>query len=170
MRSFSKEEYFDLVSKLTDEQYDTLDDFPNEINLISSEPPPKPKKELTIPNGIVDLTTVKKDQIKDLIFKSNTIKVYDFTIRITLFHGESSPSTGSELTVDVHLYHNIYKTPLSGKPCSMTIPFNINKDGRFKGRPWLTYFQGPNGRNIPIDVLVEIVRWIQVVKKLPAFL
>jgi hypothetical protein len=169
-KTFTEEEYLDLVTRLAEQQYGSLDDIVvGDAEWMPSEAPIKEKMFRAKNEGTIDLTKIKKDQIKDLLFKHNNIKIYDFLIRITFYHGEPGKD-GANLTVDVSLYNEIHKTPLSGAPCKMTVPFSITKDNRFTKRPWLSYFVNSHGKNIPADTLVEIIRWMQVVKKLPAFL
>jgi hypothetical protein len=171
---FTEEEYLNLVRRLADEQYDQTDDFdPAEAFTVSAVDDlveaRKQRMQHQLKNGTIDLTKVKKDKLLSSLFKHNTIKVYDFTIRISEYHGEPS-KTGANLSVTVTLYHERHKTELSGAPCNIVETFNIGKDNRFSTRPWLSYFTGCHGKRIPPDVLVEIIRWMQVVKKLPAFL
>jgi hypothetical protein len=160
IHNFSKEEYLDLITNIADKQYSTLNDLDSQIT---------PEYfHLLISNSVIDFSKVKSSQIKDTLFKGNNIKVYDFIIHINFFHG-SPIKDGTNLTVDVSLFHEQHKTKLSGKPCKMMTPFNITKDDRFANRSWLFYFKGSHGKEIPIDILVEIIRWMQVVQKLAAF-
>lgn len=174
---FTEEEYLELVRRLSDGQYDQLDDSDldspfdpfAQSDLEEHIAAKKARMLQSMNNGTIDLTKIKRDKILSSLFKHNTIKIYDFMIRITEYHGEPG-KVGANLTVDITLYHDRKKTELSGAPCKITETFSIGKDSRFATRPWLSYFSGPHGRNIPSDVLVEIIRWMQVVKKLPAFL
>src|SRR5579863_9687935 len=89
----TKQEYLELVSKLAEEQYDLLSD--EEIQ--NPEPPPhvrefkeKMKKAL-VPeksSAPTDLTNVKKVDLMDAVFKTSTLKVHNFTLKITQYHGE----------------------------------------------------------------------------------
>jgi hypothetical protein len=170
-RTFTEQEYLELITKLADQQYDQLEEDTDLENIFwePSEPEIKEKIVASQNNGTIDLTKIKKDKIKGLLFKHSHIKIYDFLIRITEYHGEPSKN-GANLTVDVTLYHERHKTELSGAPCKMTVPFNICKDNRFTNKPWLSHFVDCHGKEIPTDVLIEIIRWMQVTSKLPAFL
>lgn len=170
-RTFTEQEYLDLVTKLADQQYDQLEEDTDLENIFWDPSEPKIKEKIVASQntGTLDLTKIKKDKIKELLFKHNHIKIYDFLIRITEYHGEPSKG-GANLTVNITLYHERHKTELSGTPCKMTVPFSIDKDNRFQTRPWISYFVGPYGKEIPTDILIEIIRYMQVVSKLPAFL
>ena len=174
--SLTTQQYLELVSKLAEEQYDLLSD--EEIQ--NPEPPhvyefkEKMKKTL-VPersNAPTNLTNVKKADLLDTIFQTSTLKIHHFTIKITQYHSKPNED-GATLSVDFTLYHDVTETPNLKAPCRMTYPCNVYKDTRFKGRPWLKFFDvmtGSHATNIPTDTLIDIIRWIQVVVKLPAFL
>lgn len=174
--TLNKEDYLDMVRKLSEEQYDQIDDLESsDMDVfapsdIESQVAAKKERMLQLMNqATIDLTKVKKNQLAGSLFKHNNIRVFDFTIRITKYYGEPG-QTGANLNVDITLYHERHKTELSGAPCRMTETLDIGKDSRFVGRPWLRYFVGCHGKNIPADALIDIIRWMQVISKLPAFL
>lgn len=171
--TLNEQEYLDLISRITGEQYDQLDDDEIEgledIAWTPANPEVKEKLFRAGNTGSIDLTNTKKSQILDSLFKHNNIKVYDFLIRITKYHGEVG-KVGATITVDIEVYDEIHKTPLSNIPCKMLVAFDIKNDNRFINRPWLSQFSWNNGKNIDPDTLVDIIRWMQVVKKLSAFL
>lgn len=63
-----------------------------------------------------------------------------------------------------------FRTP-SGNPCNMDYRINLHKDNRFTNRPWLNEF-GPQGEadDVPIETVVDIIRWLQALKRMNAFL
>jgi len=76
----------------------------------------------------------------------------------------------AQLTMDITVYQEKYRTP-SGAPCKMSYKMDFSQDDRFSNRPWITYFntQG-RAHNIPVETVVEIVRWLQALKRMNAFL
>jgi len=172
MSSFTKEEYIALLQKIADSQYeDPEPDLTVEMEWIPSEPEIKKKMHLVNKDGSVDLTAAKKEKVKEILlnYKYANLQIGDFLIRITKYHGEPGQK-GALITLDVAVYQYSYRT-LSGAPCKMLNKLNLSKDVRFTNRPWLSYFAswGDIGYNIPIDVMVDIIRWCQAVKKLSAF-
>lgn len=170
MSTFSKEEYLELVRQLTNQQYDELSDEDEEwIEWMPSEPTKKTKVRST---EYTDLTNVKRENLPELIYKTTTLKIHNFTIQIAVFHGDVEDDEAN-LTVDFTIYQEVYQTPNMKAPCKMTYPCNMFKDSRFRGRPWLQYFDkqtGSHGTQVPTTTFIDIVRWIQVVVKYPAFL
>lgn len=177
MSIFTKQEFLELVSKLTEQQYDLLSDEEEK------QPDPAPyvrefkakMKKALVPeksSATTDLTNVPRAQLMEAVFKTSTLKIHNFTIKITQYHGEPDKN-GATLSVDFTLYHEVKETPNLKAPCKMTYPCNVYKDTRFKGRQWLKFFDvmtGSHATNIPTETLIDIVRWIQVVVKFPAFL
>lgn len=164
----------ELCLKLVDEQYDdAVDDYDiDKMEWIPSEP--EIKKNIPQPNtwGTIDLTNVLSTKIKEEILKCANIKVGTFKIRVARFNGVPSQE-GAKLCMDIEIKEARKTTP-NGVPCGpagVEYPADVLKDTRFKGRPWLKYFKdGSYAHNVPVDTVVEIVRWLQALKKLTAFL
>lgn len=166
MSNFTKQEYLELCQRLLDEQYSSDDesDDTSAIAWIPAESEIK-NKMTAVRNaqGFIDLTKMKKEKIKEAIQKCDNFRVHDFTIRINHYNDKSD-------SFSITLYEDKTKTP-SGNPCKMTYPVLIEKDSRFNGRSWITYFKGSKyGGNIPTDTLIEIIRFLQIIKKLSAFI
>lgn len=173
MSTFNKDQYLEMVRQLTDQQYDQLSDEGEDwIEWMPSDPVLKQKLDKVKDTSITDLTNVKRDQMLELVYKSSTIKVHNFTIKIGTFHGDLEGDEAN-LTVDFTLYHEVRETPNMKAPCKMTYACNVFRDSRFKERPWLIHFDkqtGSHGTKVPTKTLIDIVRWIQVMVKYPAFL
>lgn len=170
--NISKEDYLKLLQEISsEEEYEVPNTYYSESAWIPAESPLKDKIKKAAMNGVIDVMGFKKDQIQDAIYKCSTLKANAFTIKINEYHGlpgkNIDPST---LTLDISVWETHYKTP-SGAPCKMEYRMNFFKDDRFANRPWLSYF-GPSGsaHNIPTKTVVDIVKWIQAVQKLSAFL
>lgn len=170
MSSFTKQEYLDLIQKLVDQQYDdAIDDYDiDQMEWIPSEPEIKEKVIKANTNGLIDLTNVKSSKIKEQLVLCTNLKVGPFKIRIGRYNGVPSQQ-GANICLDLEVWEERTKTP-NGMPCRVDFPLIFHKDTRFDTRPWLKYFSGNMGGNVPMDTVVEIVRWMQAVKKLTAFL
>lgn len=170
MSSFTKREYLDLVQKLVDRQYDdAVDNYDIEqMEWIPSEPEIKQKIHQANNAGTIDLTHVKSSKIKEEILKCSNLRVGAFKVRVVRYNGVPSKN-GAQMALSLKVWEERNQTP-SGMQCQMDYPMHFNKDNRFDGRPWLKYFQDNTAHNVPIDTVVEIVRWLQAVHKLTAFL
>jgi hypothetical protein len=170
MSELTNEEYLALCQKLVDQQYnDAVDDYDiSKMEWIPAESEAKEKMLKVNHSGMIDLTHVRSTKIKEEIFKCGNLKIGDFKIIISHFSGIPSQE-GSNLCCNLRIMTHQSRT-MNGMPCNMDFDANLKKDSRFNGRPWLKYFGNGYGDNIPIDTLVEIVRWLQAIKKMTAFL
>lgn len=169
MKSLTDQEYLQLIQQLVDQQYDdAIDDYDvGKMEWIPSEPEIKKKLESLNHSGMIDLTHVKSNLLREEIRKCANLKIGAF--KITLTHIRPDPIRGS-VGYDLKIRETKNQTP-SGQPCNVEYNANLLKDSRFRGRPWLKYFKdGSYASNVPIDTVVDIVRWMQAVKKLTAFL
>lgn len=172
MNPISKEDYLKLLEEIADEQYDESDDVPSisDDSWIWSEPPIKEKIKFQNLHGIVDVTKYRKDKIQEALYKCMNIQVGTFLIKIDTYHGyPDKKGKGVDLTMDIETWEKRFKTP-SGNPCNMDFRVDLSTDNRFTGRPWLTFFSGSSARKVPVDTVVEIVRWMQAIKRMTAFL
>lgn len=174
--TFTKEEYLALVEELTKEQYDS-DYIDDDVYMPSNWPDPEPeiemKKKELLPNtnGQIDLTNIKAGKIKEELFKCANLRVGNFKIRISRYNGVPS-SEGSKIAISLQVFEERNKTP-SGAPCKIDYPVVFEKDSRFAGRSWIKYFGGNKGNgatNVPVDTVVDVVRWFQALKRMGAFL
>jgi hypothetical protein len=171
MSSSKDIDYLDLIQKLVDQQYDdAIDDYDiSRMEWIPSEPEIKKKIHQASSSGMIDLTNVKSNKIKDELLKCTNLRVGPFKVRIKRYNSVPSQK-GAQMTVDIEVWEERTKTP-SGNPCRIDYPMIFSNDSRFSNRPWLKYFDRGNfGTNVPIDIAVEIMRWMQGIHKLTAFL
>lgn len=170
MSTLTNEEYLALCQKLVDQQYDdAVDDYDiSKMEWIPAESEAKERMIKVNNNGMIDLTHVKSTKIKEEILKCGNLKVGDFKIIISHYNGVPSQE-GSKLCCSLRVMGHQSRT-MNGMPCNMDSSVNLKKDNRFNGRPWLKYFSSSYADNVPIDTIVEIVRWMQAIKKLTAFL
>lgn len=115
-------------------------------------------KSLQNTQQVINATTLSAAEMKQKINYFRNIKIGNFIIKITAIYG---------LTADVLIYEEQAKT----KPANITVKINPNKDSRFQGRPWISYFNQFNvGKNIPTEEIYDIFRWLQAIHRMPAFL
>jgi hypothetical protein len=176
MKTLSKEEYLEMLESLNEDQYgsdgeDYVPDNYSEEAWMPSVSPHKEKMFRTIRNGQLDITKYRKEQIKDAIYKVVNLTVGEFLIHITEYHGMPVRNKPQEtkLTLDIILYGTKYKTE-TGQPCNMQFKLDPKTDNRFAGKPWLERFSGCRADNIPVDTVVDIIRWLQALKRMNAFL
>jgi hypothetical protein len=171
MKSLSDQDYLRLLQQITDQQYDdAIDDYDiNKMEWIPAEPEAKEKIKLASSWGMIDLTHVKSSKIKEEILKCTNLKVGSFKLRIDRYN-EIPSQQGAKLCLDLEVMEERTQTP-SGMPCRVEYRMDFSKDSRFKKCNWAKYFSDRgSGSNVPIDTVVEIVRWMQAAKKLSAFL
>lgn len=168
MKLFNSKDYLELCQRLIDQQYDDEDEESIQTEWIPSEPEIQQKLIQSDRSGRIDLTNVKSYKIKEELFKHANLKVGDFTIRISR-HNNTHIETGLVITCTVQVLEERHKTP-NGMPCKIDYPMLFDKDTRFTGRPWLKYFRGNMAFDVPIDVVIDIIRWMQAVEKLTVFL
>jgi hypothetical protein len=172
MGTFTQEEFLRLIEYLNDNQYgseeDSLDN--EEEAWLSAMPIPPKKKKPPENSGTQDLTNLKKDKIKDAIYKSTNLKIDKFTIKVNKYHGfPDKNGKATDLFVDLSFWQDVTKTP-NGAPCKMTYKLDVLKDNRFASCPWINYCSGTSATKVPIDMAVEIVRWFQGIIRMTAFL
>lgn len=167
MKTLSQDEYLRLIEELNEEDdYSGLEPF-----WMPADPPAKEKIKPPGVGGAIDITNTKKNDIQDIIYKYTSLKVGIFLIQITKYNSQPSKSgKNQDLKMDLSFWHEVYKTP-SGAPCKMTYKFDIGSDKRFSNRSWMTYLSDKsNMKEVPVDVVVEIIRWFQGIKRMTAFL
>lgn len=153
MSKLTKKEYLDLINSIQD-----IDDYDyDDIEWCPAEPLFKPKPRTNIP-PIIDLTNVKAEDIEEKLNQSTRFSVGTFQICISA-DGQSFRVTVCE---------SITKTP-GGFPCKMDNPINFEKDKRFKTRPWLQYTYKNMVNNITKDIVIDIIRWLIMLRKMIAF-
>jgi hypothetical protein len=170
MSYLTKKEYLDLIQTFVDQQYDDLEGGHEvvEMEWIPSEPAAKEKIKEASVNGTIDLTNVKSGKIKSELFKCTNLKIGKFKLRLNRYFTAPSKD-GESVCISLEAFEERHKTP-NGHPCKMDFPMLFAKDSRFENRPWLKYFNKNHATNVPIDIVVEIVRWMQAVQRMTAFL
>lgn len=165
-----RKDHLKYLQQLTDRQYSYYDeeeeDNTPDDSWIWAEPPAKEKMKNIIFNGIVDATALRKEQIKGALSQAKNIQVGEFTLRMSSYYGKDPIEQGN---LSFSVYKKQFKTA-TGQPCNMDMKFDLTQDNRFTGRPWLTYFKGAWARDMPIDTVVEVVRWMQGIRRMKAFL
>lgn len=176
MKFLSKEEYLRLIESVDadSEGYDELDNYDIPEAWIPATSPNKEKMECAraaSAHGIIDVLKYRKEQIRDAIYKCMNLRVGEFIIHIKRYNGHpKDKQLHGPLTLDINVMQEKYKTP-SGAPCKMSYRFDFFQDNRFTNCKWISLFDsGGNARDIPIETVVEIVRWMQALRRMNAFL
>lgn len=172
MSTFSKEDYLKMLEEMANQQYDepeeTTIDVPTDA-WIWSESPLKDRLRIAKLHSTTDATNLHREQIKKAIQNTRNIQIGPFSIKIKGYY-QSEKLNNDFMHLDI--YERRSKTA-SGQPCNMDYKAELVDDKRFIGRPWLTYFSKDNpgvAKNVPIDTVVDIIKWLQALKKLTVFL
>lgn len=165
MKFLSEEEYLKLIVQLVEQQYNepSLD---GEVYEAWSTAESDIKKKIKSSNDkIIDASLYKKDKILESLYLCQPIKIGRFVIKISKYEDNKEKTK-----MNIYIYEDKYYTYL-GKTNEMLGKIDVLKDRRFVGSNWVSYFnQFKLGVNIPIEVVVDIVKWLQVIDKLVAFL
>ncbi len=175
MTLLSKEEYLKLLQSLEDESEDPNiykgDHIPDYGDWMPAEPPAKEAMKRSLSHGRIDVTKYRKKDIQAALYKCVNVVVGDYILHIDEYHGH--PETlkkGGDLTLDISLLKVQYKTP-SGAPCRMELRFDPNTDKQFRKQAWISRFDSDGHADyVPVSVAVEIVRWLQGLSRMTAFL
>jgi hypothetical protein len=171
MHVFSNEEYITLLKQLTDEQYsdrDTEEEPDLGVAWIPAVSEIKQKMQDRYHQGMVDLTHTKSTEIQQELLKFKYAKIGPFKIMITKNNYlPTKENIANNLSIEV--WEELYKTP-NGFDCKIDYPLIFAKDTRFANCAWLESFTGNSARYLSIDAIVNIVRFLQIINKLPSFI
>ena len=160
-----KEEYLKFIMDIYNEINDDMEEVLGDVCWTYSEPPEKTK----IINKLehIDATNLKINDIKSKINKYNQISIGNFLIHIK----QHEYCEINKLNLySFYIYENIFTLP-SGRSCNVLTKIDTLKDIRFKARPWLTYFKRDRmAYQVPENTLIDIIRWLQAICKLLAFI
>jgi|ERR1035437_191717 hypothetical protein len=177
MSEFNNKEYLELINRLLDEQYsDDACDLPiTSDSWIPAETEIKNKISKLKENINIDLSKAKKSEILKIFtdYKQANIKVDNFRIKVESYimhdrYKEDYKGEGDPI-FSIRVYEEKSRTP-GGFPCKMEYSVDFNKDKRFSNRFWLNKLGNGFGSNLTINETVDIIKYMQIVKKLAAFL
>lgn len=118
----------------------------------------------------INLTDSKTSEIKEVIKHHQMGKQYiigNFLITMKCYRQNNKEES---ISVDLILWE---KRPIiwNGRSCNIDYKLNLGKDFRFSGRTWVSQFNDCGmGEKISFSTMVEIVRWMQAITKMSAFL
>ena len=160
----TKQEWFKLIQELY--AIENGAEIEASIDCNSWIPVDPPAKELIKPPiGSVDALNLKRDAIEKAIITCQQVSVGNFLLLI-----KDKQENNKSFDYNVILYETIYKTA-NNIPCNIKTKTNIAKDSRFEGRPWRNLFnQFGSKANIPGKTLVDVIKYLQAIEKMPAFL
>lgn len=169
MSSISREDYLKLLEEISREEDSGCDNIPDEA-WFPSESPAKNRMKNVNSHGVFNITHLKKAEIKEKIFKYTNFQIGNFLIRTKKYRGTPDTDKNINLTFDIEVYERKNQTP-TGRQCNMDYRANLKIDDRFATRPWIDLFDDEGrANNISIDDFVNIIRYMQTIKKLSAFL
>lgn len=160
MGTFNEEDYIRLLEKLVNEQYDE-EDAPAIVPQWSDEEILERKVQRVLSNSVIDLTTASKTKIEESLYQYRNIKVGKFSVKIIKYSTKSENDN-----IDVIINLSIYEA----RKNNLIFRINVQKDQRFLGRSWQKYFNSSNGNDINIKIAVDIIKWLQAIQKLSAFI
>lgn len=170
MSRLNPQEYLELCERLAEQYYnqdEEIEEIPEE-SWIPAESEAKEKlKRMLNHNGFVDLTNASKSQVINRIHTSNNFKVGNFLIKITKFCG--APVEG--IRADLIIYEDKTIRNKFFRDTKISVKIDPNKDMRFSSTNWKGYFNtDKKGIDIPMETIPDIIRWLQAVQKMKAFL
>lgn len=118
----------------------------------------------------LDLTNCVQNEILSNL-ESNTkfdslIKVGNFILQIKNlnYYNHIMPTV-----VDVELFEEIFRTP-TGQNCKLQMKLDLVKDQRFNFCDWKQYFNSNKASNINYEIILKIIRQLQILTKLSSFI
>ena len=151
-----KDEFLRLIEKYCAEQYDSLEEyFESEHSDLVLSDIVKEMRETKYETGVSDLTNAKMSDIQIKAKSFNNFKIGNFLIK----------AKRKNEKLDITIYETINK---------MDVKVNVLKDNRFTNASWSKYWIHLNmykeGTKIPPDELASIIKWIQSIQKMSAFI
>lgn len=165
MSYISAEEYLKLIEDAEASEYE--DDEFEADSFTPIENFEKPAKTVDLSNIMIDLTDYKSDKIQEVLYTNIYFKVGEFIFKIDRY--AASPKGNFQIRISI--LEKKYRT-LNGNPCNMDVPIDHIRDDRFLNKPWSHYFVQTTSsyKYMPIETGVEIIRWLQILTKLSAFI
>lgn len=174
MSTISKEDYLKLLEELSrdeDNPYD-IETYPiPEEAWMPAESHAKEKMKIVNHSGTIDILNYKKNKIQEALYKCMSMKIGRYLLKINEYHGiPNKKGETADLKMDIAVWEMKFTTP-SGAPCRMEYRMNFHKDSRFATRPWLNLFSASGmADDVPVETVVDIIKWLQVIQKIGAFL
>lgn len=168
--NISKEDYLKMLEELYEESYGSEEDVSIE-SWMPSEPFAKERMKKAEQNKVLDILKYKKNKIQESLYSHTNIKIGPYLIRIHEYHGlPDRVNKQANLSMDISVWETKYRTP-SGAPCRMEYRKNFHTDDRFQNKPWLNYFNNSgDAHNIPVETVVDVIRWLQAIQRMTVFL
>ena len=160
----SVEEYIKLINEIINMDSELDDGLPSCWEQDNCVEEIKSKMHHGI-RGSINLSTAKRSEIIKLLKNQEIIQVYTFMIKLNEIDGIDD-------SFDVKIYERRTKTP-TGAQCNIDYILKVAEDSRFQNCDWAKYFIGKfdsTGRKVPKSKLPEIIKYLQAVYKIPAFL
>lgn len=166
----SKEEYWKMIEQVLKEQDE--EDKAEFIDCDAWIPAESDNKKSVINSlyGSINATNLKREEIRRAIKKHNYFDVGNFTLFVK--YSDNVDEKYPTYIYNVTLYET-KRTTASGKPCNMKYKIVGEQDTRFANCPWKTHFTKyvmQHKKNITENDLIDMIKWLQAITKIPAFL
>jgi len=154
-------DYKKLIEEFYHAQYSSCDKLAEEQNIWYPDNRGSEKldelKSLKEKQLIIDATSYSLEEMKNKINSFRNVRIGNFRLQI--------------LNINANAMNILIFEEQKKKSANITVKVNPNKDSRFLGRSWVTYFNQFNeGKNIPLEEIPNILKWLQIIHRLPAFL
>jgi len=156
-----EQEYRELILQIQEERYDQIEEaepvwMPEESEI---------KQKMLALVGITNLTNTQSTKLADEIIKFKYLHIGKFKIMIT--RNNYLPNKSDNFNLNI--WEEKSKTP-NGMDCKIDYPLFISMDRRFASCSWTKLFSDNLARNLSLEVVVSVVRYLQVIHKLPSFI
>lgn len=165
----TKDEYLALVTKFVDEQYgkeiDPIEDHPTFDTI-------KHGKDRIVLNSntVINATNFKKEEIKDAILRAANLRVDNFLIKVIKHNYNSEDENGIPVSYNLSIFEESPYVYLN-RPSKKITKIVPSKDSRMDTRPWAQYFgTSDQASYMTLDSFLDMIRWLQAMSKLGAFL
>lgn len=166
INSLSREEYIKLLNAVLKEQQE--EDLEVNKEYLEKEPTKKPLRFNYVESqGIIDATTMSRQEIDDAWKNQGNIKVGDFLLKVSTFAGDAD---------NPHVYFNLYDYEKDEKGKVISTKIDVRNDVRFSSVNWLDFCEKPSNFfkvgliKAPLPVALNVIEWLQKLDRVGAFI
>jgi hypothetical protein len=153
-------EYMELVKYYFNNMYDTIDEPVDDyLDKIKRDTIACCKKKKQEPITEIDVTNFTRKELESMKKTYHIMKIGYFMMTI---------KKPNEL-FNIIIYEQVNKTS-NGSPCNMQYKIRPPYDKRLWKQQWTTKFNNYIGTNISENELIDIIRTLQIIYKMPAFI
>lgn len=172
-REINMDEFLYLAKRYVEEQYHTDEDvgeyLPDDLEGILSEAQERKermeRRSYQMQEAILNLSDADEEAIEHALASAKNFKVGDFVIKIKKYRVDQNKN----IFLAMDIYEEKLKITHFGSN-KMPERVNILKDCRFQDCTWIVHFKYMANQDIPIKTGIQIIRWLQAVGRLPAYI